>query len=148
MLFLCCLPFSLKFTFTPKIYTFGCKIFDLGKSKGFLFLHLLETQGSLLPTAALALGPTFPLAPSTSHCCVPAWGIRSLGAACARHKRRPSSITRLVGSSVIRVGQAAPGHTCRPTQMPYLEWLFRHCKRMTVLLDQFHIVFIQIDKFE
>ena len=47
MLFLCCLPFSLKFTFTPKIYTFGCKIFDLGKSKGFLFLHLLETQGSL-----------------------------------------------------------------------------------------------------
>ena len=45
MLFLCCLPFSLKFTFTPKIYIFGCKIFDLGKSKGFLFLHLLETQG-------------------------------------------------------------------------------------------------------
>ena len=45
MLFLCCLPFSLKFTFTPNIYTFGCKFFDLGKSKGFLNLHLLETQG-------------------------------------------------------------------------------------------------------
>ena len=29
----------------PKIYTFGCKFFDLGKSKGFLNLHLLETQG-------------------------------------------------------------------------------------------------------
>ena len=46
MLFLCCLPFSLKFTFTPKIYTFGCKFFDLGKSKGCQNLHLLETQGS------------------------------------------------------------------------------------------------------
>ena len=45
MLFLCCLPFSLKFTTTPKIYTFGCKFFDLGKSKGFLNLRLLETQG-------------------------------------------------------------------------------------------------------
>ena len=46
MLFLCCLPFSLKFTFTPNIYTFGCKFFNLGKSKGFLNLHLLETQGN------------------------------------------------------------------------------------------------------
>ena len=45
--FLCCLPFSLKFTFTPNIYTVGCKFFDLGKSKGFLNLHLLETQGGL-----------------------------------------------------------------------------------------------------
>ena len=58
MLFLCCLPFSLKFTFTPNIYTFGCKFFDLGKSKGFLNLHLLETQGTAgvngLITTALA----------------------------------------------------------------------------------------------
>ena len=64
MLFLCCLPFSLKFTFTPNIYTFGCKFFDLGKSKGFLNLHLLETQGKadvrkcfdrVSPQAALAV---------------------------------------------------------------------------------------------
>ena len=51
MLFLCCLPFSLKFTFTPNIYTFGCKFFDLGKSKGFLNLHLLETQGAQMQKA-------------------------------------------------------------------------------------------------